>query len=631
MPAKRRGSAFWCCQPPASDHLLLAMNAICRCQAGQKSDHGVKAAGNLANVGSEEENIMAKVDARQGWSKQELLYKFQDVRDFGWTSTNGNMTQEGIESQFEAACNKWAPDCGLTFRKVQDNPDILVKWSRLGKNDNGELKGGETSGHRYPTIITFSDDVPWTATALDPNWSNFSDVALHEMGHAVGMLHSSDDTAVMYWRLEKHTRSIGRISPDDAVGARYLYRQTPLDEEILKTMLLVNETNDATITYSVYVTNDSDMKISLGYGSINPSELTYWKERMDLFNQKRLYRVNIQCNGRSFITDNIPPQAQVSFFKDGISGNLGVSVVGDRWGDTNISSFRPPFKVRAVCACRQGGPRTQLWGVDQQGLLHSTVQVSPTGGWSTWSGDDASPGNLVDLTAAQQYSGRVQLWVLTSDGTLHSKFQTSSGDWGVWSADWNGAPKFTRICACLQGDGRVQLWGVDKKGLLHSTFQVERDGNWWAWSGDDASPGNLVDLTAAQQNNGRVQLWVLTDVGDLRSNYQTGSGGNWYGWSPGNWNGAPKFTRICACLQGDGRVQLWGVDKKGLLQSTFQVERDGNWWAWSGDDASPGNLVDIAAVQQNNGRVQLWVLTPDGKLHSSGQTRPGGDWSGWLS
>jgi hypothetical protein len=30
---------------------LLAMNAICHCQAGQKSDHGLKTAGNLANVG----------------------------------------------------------------------------------------------------------------------------------------------------------------------------------------------------------------------------------------------------------------------------------------------------------------------------------------------------------------------------------------------------------------------------------------------------------------------------------------------------------------------------------------------------------------------------------------------------
>jgi hypothetical protein len=34
----------------ASDPLLLAMNAICRCQAGQRSDHGLKTAGNLANV-----------------------------------------------------------------------------------------------------------------------------------------------------------------------------------------------------------------------------------------------------------------------------------------------------------------------------------------------------------------------------------------------------------------------------------------------------------------------------------------------------------------------------------------------------------------------------------------------------
>jgi hypothetical protein len=38
----------------ASDHLLLAMNAICRCQADQKSDHGLRIDGNLANVGSKE-------------------------------------------------------------------------------------------------------------------------------------------------------------------------------------------------------------------------------------------------------------------------------------------------------------------------------------------------------------------------------------------------------------------------------------------------------------------------------------------------------------------------------------------------------------------------------------------------
>jgi hypothetical protein len=51
MPAKRRGSAVLCCQPLASGHLLLAMNAIRRCQVGQKSDHRLNIAGNLANVG----------------------------------------------------------------------------------------------------------------------------------------------------------------------------------------------------------------------------------------------------------------------------------------------------------------------------------------------------------------------------------------------------------------------------------------------------------------------------------------------------------------------------------------------------------------------------------------------------
>ena len=35
------------CQPLASDHLLLAMNAICRCQAGQESDYRLNIAGKV--------------------------------------------------------------------------------------------------------------------------------------------------------------------------------------------------------------------------------------------------------------------------------------------------------------------------------------------------------------------------------------------------------------------------------------------------------------------------------------------------------------------------------------------------------------------------------------------------------
>jgi Matrixin len=107
---------------------------------------------------------------------------------------------------------------------------------------------------------------------------------MHEIGHMIGMDHCSDADALMYylWDKEKTPLPIfNDIRLDDAVGARYVYKQPAMDG----IMALVNETRYPA-SYKVYVSHAVTRGgIALGEGSMPPQEVTYWREKKDFLIQ----------------------------------------------------------------------------------------------------------------------------------------------------------------------------------------------------------------------------------------------------------------------------------------------------------------------------------------------------------
>jgi hypothetical protein len=188
-------------------------------------------------------------------------------------------------------------------------------------------------------IINFSDDVAWTANRYDKNYGDFFTVAMHELGHAIGMDHSSDPDAIMYpvTNSDQGLPIFQGLGTDDAVGARYLYLQPPLvlssNPWANKIILLANENPDYDIDYTIFVAGDKDMTMNLGSGSIKRRELTYWIEKQDTFNEPRHYMVRFECNGQAHIRDEIPTQAQVSFFYSPDRKRGWSFIFDQRWGD----------------------------------------------------------------------------------------------------------------------------------------------------------------------------------------------------------------------------------------------------------------------------------------------------------
>lgn len=149
-----------------------------------------------------------------------------------------------FQATVEQAVQKWASASGLVFQQVPDTAvpgnaaDIRIGFGTFGKILPG-ITGtiGETDYSYNPLGQSFEPDT--IVRAEDPGEaplvptsgglayggtgaSTFYQVVLHELGHALGMAHSSSPTDVMF---PVATQQNLDLSPSDIFGIRALYPQ----------------------------------------------------------------------------------------------------------------------------------------------------------------------------------------------------------------------------------------------------------------------------------------------------------------------------------------------------------------------------------------------------------------------
>ena len=140
------------------------------------------------------------------------------------------------QAEVAQAIQEWARVSGLTFQQVADTPDpnaaadIRIGFGKFDIATTGEI--GETKVYlgqysRPDTIVRMEDptEIPlvpvngqlvYTTAGGTP----FFQVALHEIGHALGLDHSSSPTDVMYPVATAQNRT---LSASDIAGIRALY------------------------------------------------------------------------------------------------------------------------------------------------------------------------------------------------------------------------------------------------------------------------------------------------------------------------------------------------------------------------------------------------------------------------
>jgi hypothetical protein len=170
----------------------------------------------------------------QGWStvkneKNETVVSWSiDLSNAN--KINTNLSSDTIRSIFANALSKWSTTSLLHFKESRSNmTNIAIKFAAKNHGDPFPFDGpGNVLAHAYYPGTSLQGQVHLD---LDETWSLYDDstsmyhVALHELGHAIGLAHSSQSSSIMYaW----YTNPVKYdLSDDDTLAVNSLYGVKP--------------------------------------------------------------------------------------------------------------------------------------------------------------------------------------------------------------------------------------------------------------------------------------------------------------------------------------------------------------------------------------------------------------------
>ena len=174
-------------------------------------------------------------EVRNPWHKRSLSYKVSKA------SAQPQLTEAVCKAAIRRAFRTWSQaGVGLSFTEVEDlteDADIVVEWRPAADPDHN-MVGGTIAHADFPKRPLVSRGVaqavgptlPVHFDDVEHNWADgavvgahdIETVAVHEIGHCLGMMHSTVRGSVMYFAIATNTTK-RRLTADDLEGINTLY------------------------------------------------------------------------------------------------------------------------------------------------------------------------------------------------------------------------------------------------------------------------------------------------------------------------------------------------------------------------------------------------------------------------
>lgn len=198
------------------DHMTIKYMQMPRC-------------GNKDHSGKIEYGRRKKRYALQGskWKRQELTYRISQY------PTRFLYKKHDVDSQIEKAFKIWSQVAPIDFVvKKEGRVHIDIKFANGEHGDGDPFDGpGNTLAHayfpQYGGDAHFDDQEYWTVDSYAG--TNIFQVAAHELGHSLGLGHSSVREALMAPFYQKYKPNF-KLHTDDVLGIQALYGERSDDD-----------------------------------------------------------------------------------------------------------------------------------------------------------------------------------------------------------------------------------------------------------------------------------------------------------------------------------------------------------------------------------------------------------------
>ncbi|XP_076964412.1 uncharacterized protein LOC143387646 [Callospermophilus lateralis] len=158
---------------------------------------------------------------RQKWTSRIVTYRI--------LSYTSDLTPAVVDQIVAKAFSMWSRHIPLRFKRVRmGTADIMIGFARGAHGDFLPFDGpGNTLAHAFAPGPGLGGDAHFDKDELWTDGSglgiNFLYAATHELGHSLGLGHSSDPRAVMYPTYRTEDSQSFRLAQDDIEGIQKLY------------------------------------------------------------------------------------------------------------------------------------------------------------------------------------------------------------------------------------------------------------------------------------------------------------------------------------------------------------------------------------------------------------------------
>lgn len=294
------------------------------------------------------------------WRRQELTYRISQY------PTRFAYKKHEVDSQIEKAFRIWSQVAPIDFVvKKEGRVHIDIRFASGEHGDGDPFDGpGNTLAHayfpQYGGDAHFDDQEYWTVDSYAG--TNIFQVAAHELGHSLGLGHSSVREALMAPFYQKYKPNF-KLHADDVLGIQALYgdrEDDPPPSSTTTSTTTTTSTESPDFRRRRPTSGDSDGDSFFGFGSSRPADLCLDSsidaitrtEDGNTYVFKGQYYWQLKDEG---IVNGYP--AKISRDWDGLPGNIDAALT---WSDGKTFFFKGDKYWRFINKRREPGYPKQI-------------------------------------------------------------------------------------------------------------------------------------------------------------------------------------------------------------------------------------------------------------------------------